>query len=430
MPTDVSIYSNIRQPEPLVNQLQAIAGAQRQETALSAEQFQLGLRHLDAARQAVGALAANPNATPDDAHRALGDLVSAGMIRPDEAQRYAGQVEQMRANPAAFRNFLNGKVLELQNGRDLFHSTYGTPDVQDLGDNVLTRTVSPTMGVRSLAVSPKTLAPQDKATRLPTFQNGQAGTAPTSSSVDRYGNARPAPINAPQAGAAGGPGAMAPAGFTPSSPALGQTRVAEGGADQYVRDLQAAAGSASELSGLQSALGNLRSLGPEGTGPGAAGRGRVASFLNAAGLGRLPGVDPKKIEDLDEATAYLNSAAKSGTLNAAPGQAPGAGAPTTPNLDISQPAAINLVRAQIGLKRLQQAQARSYPGQDSGAGYSGHAATFASDQDPRAYSFDLRTPAEKQKLLDSLGPKDGPAYRKFVKSLRTAHDMGLTNAGQ
>lgn len=429
MPTDTSIYNQIRQPEPLANQLTALANAGSAEARLSAEQFALGARHLDAVHQTVGALAANPNATVDDAHRALGDLVSAGMIRPDEAQRYAGQVEQMRANPAAFRNFLNGKVNELQNGRDLFHATYGTPDTQDLGDNLLTRTVSPTMGVRSIAVSPLTLKPQDKATRLPTFQNGQAGSTPTSSSVDRYGNARPAPISSPQAGGAGGATAMAPSGFTPTAPALGQTRVAEGGADQYVRDLQSAAGSASELSGLQSALGNLRNLGAEGTGPGAEGRKRVASFLNAAGLGRLPGVDPKRIEDLDEAAAYLNSAAKSGTLNAAPGQAPGAGAPTTPNLDISQPAAVNLVRAQIGLKRQQQAMARSYQGQDSGAGYANHAATFAGDQDTRAYSFDLRTPEEKQKLLQSLGPKDGAPYKKFIKSLRTAHDMGLTNAG-
>ncbi|HEV2542910.1 MAG TPA: hypothetical protein VGU70_09165 [Methylobacterium sp.] len=233
----------------------------------------------------------------------------------------------------------------------------------------------------------------------------------------------------PQAG--GGAGSMAPAGFNPTAPGLGQTRVAEGGADQFVRDLQAAASSGGELMNLTSALGNLQGLGSEGTGPGTAGRKRIASFLNSAGLGRLPGVDPKKIEDLDEATAYLNSAAKAGTLNPVPGQAPGAGAPTTPDIgEISQPAAINLVRAQIGQKRLQQAQARSYRGQDNGAGYAQHAATFAGEQDPRAYSFDLRTPAEKQKLLDSLGPKNGPAYQKFIRSLRSAHDLGLTNGGQ
>lgn len=432
MPTDVSIYGQIRQPEPFANQLLALAGAQRQQQALAADQLALGLRHLDAVHQAVAAQAANPNATVDDLHRGLGDLVSSGILPADQAQRYGQQIEALRGNPAGLRNFLNGHLNALQDARTNFTATYGAPDVQDLGDNLLTRTVSPTMGVRNLGASPKTLTPQDKATRLGTFQNGQPGTAPTSATTDRYGYPLKAPpISGPQggSGAAAGAVSMAPAGFVPTGPSLGQTRVAEGGADQYVKDLQAAAGSGGELANLQAALGNLNALGAEGTGPGTQGRKRIASFLNSAGLGRLPGVDPKRIEDLDEATNYLSSAARSGTLNAAPGQAPGAGAPTTPDIgEISAPAAANLVRAQIGLKRLQQAQARSYQGGDNGANYAQHAATFASGQDPRAYSFDLRTPAEKQKLLQSLGPKDGPAYRKFITSLRTAHDLGLTNA--
>jgi hypothetical protein len=434
MPTDVSIYNAIQRPESFSNQLLALTGAERQQVLLNAEQLALGQRHLDAVHQAVAAQAANPNATVDDLHRGLGDLVSAGILPAGEAQRYGQQVEGLRGNPAALRNFLNGHLNALQDARTNFGATYGTPDVQDLGDNLLTRTVSPTMGVRNLGASPKTLTPQDKAIRLPTFQGGQPGSIPVSDGTDRYGYAKKAPpLAGPQGGASTAAGAvtMAPSGFNPTGPALGQTRVAEGGADAYVRDLQAAAGSGGELANLQAALGNLNALGAEGTGPGTQGRKRIASFLNSAGLGRLPGVDPKRVEDLDEAVGYLSSAARSGTLNAASGQAPGAGAPTTPDIgEISQPAAVNLARAQIGLKRLQQAQARSYQGQDNGAGYAQHAADFASAQDPRAFSFDLRTLAEKQKLLQSLGPKDGPAYQKFIKSLRTAHDLGLTNAGQ
>ncbi|MBB2961811.1 hypothetical protein [Methylobacterium sp. R2-1] len=427
---DTSIYK-LPQQESVENRLLALGGASRLATAVEADQFALEMRRLDRLHQSVGSLAANPNSTVDDAHRALGDLVAIGAIPKDQAQHFTQQLEGLRANPTGFRSYLNTHLGNLQDARTNFSAAYGTPDVQDLGDNVLTRTVSPTMGVRPMAVSPKTLTPQDKAARVPIFQNGQPGTVQNSGLTDRYGNARTVPLGGAQAGAGGGAGGMAPAGFTPTAPGLGQARVAEGGADQYVRDLQAATNSAPELANLSAALGSLQGLGSEGTGPGTAGRKRIASFLNSAGLGRLPGVDLKKIEDLDEATAYLNSAAKAGTLNPVPGQAPGAGAPTTPDIgEISQPAAINLVRAQIGQKRLQQAQARSYRGQDNGAGYAQHAATFAGEQDPRAYSFDLRTPAEKQKLLDSLGPKDGPAYKKFIRSLRSAHDLGLTNGGQ
>ncbi|KAB7782876.1 hypothetical protein [Methylorubrum populi] len=429
MPTDTSIYGQIRQPEPFENRLLAAAQAGRQETALATDRFLLEQRRVDAAHQAVGSLAANPNATVDDAQRTLGDLVAFGVIPEDRAVRFAEQIEGYRGDQAGFRNYLNTHLGTLQEARTNFTAAHGVPDTQDLGDNMLTRSVSPTMGVRPLAVSPKTLTPQEKATRVPTFQNGQPGNVPLSDVSTRYGLGKPMTPGGPQAG--GNAGTMAPAGFNPTAPGLGQTRVAEGGADQFVRDLQAAASSGGELMNLQSALGNLQSLGAEGTGPGTAGRKRIASFLNSAGLGRLPGVDPKKIEDLDEATAYLNSAAKAGTLNPVPGQAPGAGAPTTPDIgEISQPAAINLVRAEIGRKRLQQAQARSYSAGDNGAGYAQHAATFAGEQDPRAYSFDLRTPAEQQKLRDSLGPKDGPAYKKFVRSLRTIHDLGLFNGGR
>jgi len=431
MPTDVSIYGQIRQPEPFANQLLAMTGAERQQVLLNAEQMALGQRHLDAVHQATAALAADPASTVDDAHRKLGDLVAQRIITPDDAQRYGAQVEALRSNPEGFRSYLRGHVNSLQQAPDLFRATYGTPVETDTGDNLLTRTVSPSMGVRTIAATPKTLTPQDKANRIGTFQGGTPGTTTTSATTDRYGYPlKTPPIAGPQGGAAGS-AAMAPTGFVPTGPGLGQARVAEGGADQYVKDLQSAAGSAGELASLTAALGNLNALGAEGTGPGTQGRKRIASFLNAAGLGRLPGVDPKRVEDLDEATSYLASAARSGTLNPASGQAPGAGAPTTPDIgEISQPAAANLVRAQIGLKRRQQAQARSYSGQDNGAGYGKHAADFASEQDDRAYSFDLRSPAEKQKLLQSLGPKDGPVYRKFIKSLQTAHDLGLTNAGQ
>ncbi|HEV2542950.1 MAG TPA: hypothetical protein VGU70_09365 [Methylobacterium sp.] len=156
MPTDTSIYGQIRQPEPFENRLLAAAQAQQQEIRLQADQLALGLHHLTATRQAVGSLAANPNATVDDAQRTLGDLVSMGILPSNQAQRFAEQIEGTRGNPQAFRNLLDTHMNSLQSAPDQFRARYGAPDTQDLGDNMLTRTVSPTMGVRPLAVSPKT----------------------------------------------------------------------------------------------------------------------------------------------------------------------------------------------------------------------------------------------------------------------------------
>lgn len=428
---DTSMYRLPEQP----NALQLASGLATLSNAANAAEAShqaVALRKLGALHGEFSALAANPNLTLQDIQDTADRLVRAGLATPADAAREVAIAQRFGTDPAALRRLAGTHLQSVLEARDRLHSAYGELQDVDTGDNRLLRTVSPVTGeVRNLAVVPKALTPQDKAFRVQTFQGGQAGTAPTSAVTDRYGNPRTAPLGGAQAGGGSGAGGMAPAGFVPSAPSLGQARVAEGGAEAYLRDLQAAAGSGGELANLQAALGNVRALGSEGTGPGTAGRKRIASFLNSAGLGRLPGVDPKKIEDLDEATSYLASAARSGNLNPAPGQAPGAGAPTTPDLgEISQPAAINLLRAQVSLKRLQQAQARSYQGQDNGAGYAQHAASFASEQDPRAYSIDLRTPEEKRKLIQSLGPPTSPAYQRFKRSLETAHRLGLVNAGQ
>lgn len=428
---DTSIYRQQLQP----NALQTAAGMATLAGAVgSAQSHQLdvAMRKLGALHGEFSALASKPDLSLTDIQDTADRLVRAGLATPEEAAKEVAIAQRLGNDPVALRGLAGTHLQNVIDTHQRFTSAYGNVDTQDLGDNMLTRAVSPVTGVRPLSVSPKTLTPQDKASRLPTFQGGQAGTAPASALTDRYGNPRQAPIGGAQASAGGtaAGGAMAPAGFTPTAPALGQTRVAEGGADQYVRDLQASAGNAGRISNLQSVLTNLDSLGPEGTGTGVAGRNRIASFLNAAGLSKLPGVDPKRIEDLDEATAYLNNAARSGALDAAKGEAGGQIDPATLNTNLSAPALKNLVRAQIGQERFRVAQAQSYKGSDSGAGYASHAAAFANDQDPRAYSIDLRTPEEKRKLIQSLGSPDSPAYRKFRRSLETAHRLGLTNGGR
>ena len=125
MPTDTSIYGQIRQPEPFENRLLAAAQAQQQEIRLQADQLALGLHHLTATRQAVGSLAANPNATVDDAQRTLGDLVSMGILPSNQAQRFAEQIEGTRGNPQAFRNLLDTHMNSLQSAPDQFRARYG-----------------------------------------------------------------------------------------------------------------------------------------------------------------------------------------------------------------------------------------------------------------------------------------------------------------
>ncbi len=219
-----------RQPDSFVNQLTGLTGLARQEQAYSADQLALGLRRLEAVHQAVGSLAANPNATVDDLHKGLGDLVAGGILPADQAQRFAGQIEALRGQDAqALRRYLANHLNSLQDARTNYNSTYGIPDVQDLGDTMLTRTVSPVSGVRQMAVSRRPSPRRIRQTGSG-LSGWSARTANTSSLTDRYGNARPAPIGGPQGGSGASAGAtMAPRGFTPTGPSLGQAAVAEAG---------------------------------------------------------------------------------------------------------------------------------------------------------------------------------------------------------
>ena len=91
----------------------------------------------------------------------------------------------------------------------------------------------------------------------------------------------------------------------------------------------------SDLNPLVQARSNLMALGKNGIGPGTEDRNKVASFLQSAGLGWLPGVDSGRIENMDEALKYTTQAmqGRAAALRAGTDQqqaTTAAGSPTAP----------------------------------------------------------------------------------------------------
>jgi hypothetical protein len=178
---------------------------------------------------------------------------------------------------------------------------------------------------------------------------------------------------------------------------------------------------------LQQSLGALERLGPTGTGPGTDELNTVKSFLQS-NLSWLPGVkiDPNSIKDFDEAKKYLTQAAGSRAAAFGHGtdQAMSTALTANPNTHISNLAAVDLTKATIGLRRMEQAQTleadRSgvQPGQ-----FSTWASRWATNVDPRAFMVDLMDQKQLQNLQKTL--KNPKERARFNNSVQMAINNGI-----
>lgn len=229
----------------------------------------------------------------------------------------------------------------------------------------------------------------------------------------------------PQAAAPGGqtgmPTAMAP-GFQEAAKQSGEvmgaarTRAANFGSDIYP---------------MREALANLEKLGPTGTGAGTDEINTFKNFVNANFSTWLPGVkfDPEKVQSFDEAKKYLTNmaGARASAFGHGTDQALSTALTASPNTHISNLAAVDLTKATIALKRMEQAQILDADAQGVHPGkFTTWASRWATDQDPRAYMIDYMTPEQRKNVQESLKT---PAQRsKFKKSYETALSNGLIDA--
>lgn len=441
---DTSIY-RLPAPQQPVNMLTGVMQAQQaaqQATTLQQSQFDLGKARFNALNQAFGALAGMKNPTFENVAHIAGQLVASKMFSAEEIaptlSAWRGlSSDQIRARADDHAQQMASYVERMQSG-------YGAPATMNVGDKMLSGSVDPRSGAFRPAGQSQDIGMSPEAKANPRAfvdpNTGQSGTAPTSSFVDRRGYGQPpisAPTNSvPGTGAAtsmrpagtGGPqagGGSVPAGAVPTSLPTGQTRMIDASSDRLTADLDSARNIQTDLNPLMQARSSIAALGKNGIGPGVEDRNKVASFLQSAGLGWLPGVDPTRIENLDEALKYTTQAmqGRAASLRAGTDQQQATTAAGSPNLKMSSQAAMNVINSMIGLRRMQQAQ--TFENAHDGQGYMVNSAKWASTQDPRAFSFDLLSDEQKQKVMASLGSKDSAAYKRFMNSLRSAHATGL-----
>lgn len=177
-----------------------------------------------------------------------------------------------------------------------------------------------------------------------------------------------------------------------------------------------------EVNPLEQAIPALEKLGTKGTGPGTDSINHLKSFV----LSNVPGADFKGLKDevatYDKAKKYLtdfvNQNGNSGTNDKLAAAFAG-----NPSVNISNAAAVDVAKTALTLRRFKQAQLLAF--ENSGkpdADFAKEAGKFAREHDPRAYGFDLMTPAERKKVIESL-PKG--KRELFMMDVQDALSQGM-----
>lgn len=180
-----------------------------------------------------------------------------------------------------------------------------------------------------------------------------------------------------------------------------------------------------EVFPLETAIPALEKLGKTGTGPGTEEFNHIKSFLQSAGI---PGLDTDKIKTFDEAKKYLtdfvNQNGNTGTNDKLAASFAG-----NPSVGISNAAAVDVAKSALALRRMKQAQLVEF--EKSGlpdSEFTKWASRWQLGHDPRAFGFDLMSPDQRKKVIESFPEgKDGkPGPRDMFKlQVMDAHNAGI-----
>jgi hypothetical protein len=433
----------------------AVAQAQaRQQGQLQINQGQLAqtTNRLGVYRQAFGPLLAKgTNISPNDVYGVIQGLGAAGMPTDEVAADVSATMPVMdptkASNPAyqaqygqALHNWVQQQWGSNQSGEtqaNVFRPSVSLVNtgggIQGVDTNPSTNpgvvgssmplTLSP-----GEAVSPQTGTNPDGSTYsmptatyaqrtglggvvFPGSTGGGAGGAPQGTSIFGTGRlpGRGAPYSGPTAGSASAGGSNPPGtiqtGIGPGQAAAAS--VAGSGSATDLHNLYAyTSNSGARLYQLGKALTGLQTLGPQGTGPNTDAYNNLKSFAQSLPvIGGLSPFDSTKIADFDETNKYLTAYASQQASNLGTGTDAKLATALTSNASthISNLAAVDVVKSNIALERMQQAEAQAFTASgQSPDQFDKFASSWNQTADPRVYAFDLMTPQARGTMLKGM----------------------------
>ena len=177
---------------------------------------------------------------------------------------------------------------------------------------------------------------------------------------------------------------------------------------------------------LQQALPLIEALNNTNFGPGSAEFAKIKGGLATAGLIDPNASDLQVREQLKKKLLqYAGGAQSAGRSDQALSTALG----SNPNLDLTQPANLALVKNQIAMDSMDAAQSKMFNlDKDQNQTYSDFKSGYYQKYDPRAFKLGIMTPQERSVLYKGLGKPGSAAFNKFAHTYDIAKQAGAIAA--
>ena len=394
--------------------------AQQRNLNISQAQIDLARQNNQTLTGYLGPLASNKNVTPSDVYSAASMAVTRGHVNPDIISKYLADMPQQGGAP--LQAWLQGHLLQAMTNEQQFSAMNPTPTMVQTPQGQIPYSM-PQVGTPHPvgAMIPNVPGPTTQKYNPVTHQMEYVGNLPN--------GGMDAPDN--QSGGQGGNIGLTPG--TPAAPPLGAETVSnttQGGSASAWNSLKNDQGNvAARLFQLDKALTSVQGA---QTGPGSESLQNARSFLLtlapnvAKGIGL---VDPNQIKDYDEANKYLTAYAISQSAQLGQGTNEKLASAITANASthISNLAAQDVIKANIALERMKQAQALAFKnsGGDANAGnFSDWQLDFNKNTDPRAFLIDKLSPQDRSKMINGMKPAE---QKKFLNSVRLGINTGVLN---
>lgn len=468
---DVSSYK-LPQREGIIDKAKKFGDIEQQRLGIEKAKLDLVNQRYGILNKELSNMANTPGITADEVIKRGQDLVNLKIIPPD---MYSQFVKQIPTDPTKIGDYLATTLKRTMSTQEAVNFQYGVPGTVTNNQQLQPVVTSPAFGVKKIGPSIQmqpgpttetvdnnptlpdgTPNPNFGARRLlgsqPAEQpQGSIGlpAAPqdrTPIVPNRVKSLPVGPVNDPriqgESNNFGGRVVSAtvepdkPATFaerfpvasgptTSLAPGVGEAQkgAAEVSGGNFARDLTASSNYPSEIFPLQQAITALEKLGTKGTGPGTETINNLKSFV----LSNVPGIKEtdfnNTVADFDKAKKYLTDFVNRSGLAAGTNDRLASAMAGNPSVGISNAAAVDVAKAALALRNMQQAQIlQAQQSNVTPDKYSAWAANWNKNVDPRAFGVNLMSQDKLKKLVEGMTKSE---KEKFERSLEIAFKSGV-----
>jgi hypothetical protein len=396
--------------------VQSINTQKQQQATLDGTRLDQAQKAQGALRSGMGSLLTKADLSPTDIQGFVGTMVKAGAIPQQVAE---AELQSMPQDPAQirpwlaqhFNSALSGEQ-QLANLKPQFAQINTGPATVAVNQNpnAIGANGHP-MGVGSVGYAVNNgLSPSDAAAQVPVVNaDGTPGTRSRASVLEEQGYGGALPAGFKSNGRYGAPnGGVVATGPAPGVADANQKANAAGG-DMLVSDQQSNAQSGTRINMLQNAQQALASA---DSGQKSEGLQNLRGALVTFGLASQE--QANKVASYDEANKYLTQYAQNKASSFGHGTDSQLAAAMTGNgsTKISNLAAQDVVKVNLGLERMEQARMQAW--QSAGlqpSQYGAWKSQFGSTMDPRVFIADQIDPVKIQGMVKKMNPKEQATFR-------------------